>query len=40
VLSLPASPAQRPMNTPGRQLTDYQTPAAIGPIIAQLFKGT
>ena len=40
VLSLPASPAQGPMNTPGRQLTDCQTPAAIGPIIAQLFKGT
>ncbi len=40
VLSLPASPAQRSMNTPGRQLTDCQTPAAIGPIIAQLFKGT
>ena len=40
VLSLPASPAQEPMNTAGRQLTDCQTPAAIGPIIAQLFKGT
>jgi hypothetical protein len=40
VLSLPASPAQGPMNTTGRQLTDCQTPAAIGPIIAQLFKGT
>ena len=39
VLSLPASPTQRPMNTPGRQLTDCQTPAAIGPILAQLFKG-
>ena len=40
VLSLPASPAQGPMNTTGRQLTDCQQPAAIGPIIAQLFKGT
>ena len=40
VLSLPASPAHGPMNTTGRQLTDGQTPAAIGPIIAQLFKGT
>ena len=40
VLSLPANPAQGSMNTTGRQLTDCQTPAAIGPIIAQLFKGT
>jgi hypothetical protein len=40
VLSLPASPAHGPMNTTGRQLTDCQKPAAIGPIIAQLFKGT
>ncbi len=40
VLSLPASPVHGPMNTTGRQLTDCQTPAAIGPIIAQLFKGT
>jgi hypothetical protein len=40
VLSLPASPAQGPMNTTGRQLTDCQTPAAIGPIIAQLLKAT
>ncbi len=40
VLSLPASPAQGPMNTSARQLTGCQTPAAIGPIIAQLFKGT
>jgi len=39
VLSLPASPTQGPMNTPGWQLTDCQTPAAIGPILAQLFKG-
>jgi len=39
VLSLPASPTQGPMNTPGRQLTDCQTPAAIGPILAQIFKG-
>ena len=40
VLSLPASPAHGPMNTTGRQLTDCRQPAAIGPIIAQLFKGT
>ena len=40
VLSLPAIAAHRPMNTAGRQRTDCQTPAAIGPIIAQLFKGT
>ena len=40
VLSLPTNPAQGSMNTPGRQLTGCQAPAAIGPIIAQLFKGT
>ncbi len=40
VLSLPAGPARGSMNTPGRQLRGCQTPAAIGPIIAQLFKGT
>jgi len=40
VLSLPASPAQGSMNTARRQLTGCQTPTAIGPIIAQLFKGT
>ena len=40
VLSLPASPAQGSMNTTGRHLTGGQTPTAIGPIIAQLFKGT
>jgi len=40
VLSLPASPAQGPMNTARRQLTGCRTPTAIGPIIAQLFKGT
>ena len=40
VLSLPVSPAQGPMNTSARQLRGCQTPAAIGPIIAQLFKGT
>ena len=39
VLSLPANPAQGSMNTSGGQLTGCQTPAAIGPIIAQLFKG-
>src|SRR5210317_220863 len=40
VISLPASPARGSMNIPGRQLKGGQTPAAIGPIIAQLFKGT
>ena len=40
VLSLPASPAQGSMNTTRRQLTGCQTSTAIGPIIAQLFKGT
>jgi len=40
VLSLPASPAQGSMKTTARQLTGCQTPTAIGPIIAQLFKGT
>ena len=40
VLSLPTEPRQRPMNTPKRQLTGCQTPAAIGAIVAQLFKGT
>jgi hypothetical protein len=40
VLSLPASPARGSMNTTRRQLRGCQTPAAIGPIIAQLFKAT
>ncbi len=40
VLSWPASLGQGSMNTTGRQLTGCQTPTAIGPIIAQLFKGT
>ena len=40
VLSLPASPAQGPMNTTARQLPGCRTPTAIGPIIAQLFRGT
>jgi hypothetical protein len=40
VLSLPASPAQGSMNTTRRQPTGCRTPTAIGPIIAQLFKGT
>jgi hypothetical protein len=39
VLSLPASPARGSMNIAGRQLKSGQPPAAIGPIIAQLFKG-
>ena len=40
VLSLPTSPARGSINTAGRQLKDCRNPAAIGPIIAQLFKGT
>ena len=40
VLSLPASPARGSINLAGRQLRGCQTPAAIGPVIAQLFKGT
>jgi len=40
VLSLPSGPTQRSLKKPRRQLTDCRTPAAIGPIIAQLFKGT
>ena len=40
VLSLPASPARGSMNIPGGQLKGGQSPAAIGAIIAQLFKGT
>ena len=40
VLSLPSIPPQRSLKKPGRQLTGCQKPAAIGPIIAQLFKGT
>jgi len=40
VLSLPTSPARGSINTAGRQLKNCRNPAAIGPIIAQLFKGT
>ena len=40
VLSLPSKPAQPSMNKPKGQLAGYPAPAAIGPIIAQLFKGT
>jgi hypothetical protein len=40
VLSLPAEPRDRPMNTAKRQLTGCQTPAAIGAIVAELFKGS
>jgi hypothetical protein len=39
VLSLPSTPSQCSMKKSRRQLTGCQTPAAIGPIIAQLFKG-
>ena len=40
VLSLPCRPTQLSMNKPKGQLAGCQAPAAIGPIIAQLFKGT
>ena len=40
VLSLPNEPRQRAMNTTRRQPTGCRTPTAVGPIIAQLFKGT
>ena len=40
VLSLPSAPTQRLLNKYRGPLTGCQTPAAIGPIIAQLFKGT
>ena len=40
VLSLPTGPARGSMNIPGGQLKGCRTPAAIGPIIAQLLKGT
>jgi len=40
VLSLPCRPTELSMNKPKRQLTRCQTPAAIGAIVAQLFKGT
>ena len=39
VLSLPASPAQGSMNAPDRQRKGCQAPAAIGSVMAQLFKG-
>jgi len=40
VLSLPASPDRGSMDIPGGQLKGCRAPAAIGPIIAQLLKGT
>jgi hypothetical protein len=40
VLSLPDGPARVLLNTAGQQLKGSRTPAAIGPVIAQLFKGT
>jgi hypothetical protein len=40
VLSLPSRPTELSMNKARGQLTGCQTPAAIGPIVAQLFKGT
>jgi len=39
VLSLPSKPAQLSMNKPKEQLTGCQAPAAIGSVMAQLFKG-
>ena len=40
VLSLPSGPPQRSLKKPRQPLTGCQTPAAIAPTIAQLFKGT
>jgi hypothetical protein len=40
VLSLPSRPTELSMNKPKGQLAGCQAPAAIEPIIAQLFKGT
>jgi hypothetical protein len=40
VLSLPSRPTELSMNKPKGQLASCQAPASIGPIIAQLFKGT
>jgi len=40
VLSLPSGLTQHSVKKNRRQLTGYQTPAAIGPIIAQIFKAT
>ena len=40
VLSLPSGLPQHALKTPRRQLKGCQKPTAIGPIIAQLFKGT
>ena len=40
VLSLPSRPTELSVNKAERQLTRCQTPAAIGAIVAQLFKGT
>ena len=39
VLSLPASPVRSSINKTGRQLKGCQAPAAIGSVMAQLFKG-
>ena len=40
VLCLPPSPTQSSLRKSRRKLNDLQTPVAIGPILAQLFKGT
>ena len=40
VLSLPSRPTELSMNKPKGKLAGCQPPAATGPIIAQLFKGT
>lgn len=40
VLSLPSRPTELSLDKPKRQLTRNQTPAAIGAIVAQLFRGT
>jgi hypothetical protein len=38
VLSLPSNPSQNSLRKSGRQLTGWQTPAAIGAIIGQSLK--
>jgi len=40
VLSLPSRPTELSMNKSKGQLAGCQAPAAVGPIIAQLFKAT
>jgi hypothetical protein len=37
---LPSRPTELSMNKPNRQLRGCQAPAAIGAIVAELFKGS